>query len=140
MSNSHLRIYGKMLQKSPCIPRRAQPTLSMTCVKSKYGSDVKSRDEKEWNARGRKKEEKQNMRNCRHFRYLQSVWFACAFSLSHYLNKMGEEEEEGTKKSAYHNERLQQFSTTPVVITSIPLPSVFLDVLTRRNDAMRRTV
>lgn len=55
VSNSHLRVYGKMLQKSPCVPRRAQPTLSMTCVKSKYGSDVKSRDEKEWNARGRKK-------------------------------------------------------------------------------------
>lgn len=48
--------------------------------------------------------------------------------------------EGGGDKSAYQNKGLQQFLTTPIVITSIPLPSVLLDVLTRRNDAMHRTV
>lgn len=42
--------------------------------------------------------------------------------------------------SAYQNERLQQFPATPVVITSIPPPSVFLDVLTRWSDVTHRAV
>lgn len=140
MSNSHLRIYGKMLQKSPCIPRRAQPTLSMTCVKSKYGSDVKSRDEKEWNARGRKKRGETKHEKLQTFQ-ISAVGLVCMCIFSLSLSQQdGRRGGGGDKKRAYHNERLQQFSTTPVVITSIPLPSVFLDVLTRRNDAMRRTV
>ena len=61
---------------------------------------------------------------------------------SHYLNKMGEEaeeEEEGTKVLIKMKD-CNNSPTTPIVITSIPLPSVFLDVLTRRNGVMHRTV
>lgn len=86
------------------------------------------------------KQEKQNRRNCRHFRYLQSVWFACAFFFSHYLTEMGEEEEEEGTKVLIKMKDCNNSPTTPIVITSIPLPPVFLDVLTRRNDVMHRTV
>ena len=66
------------------------------------------------------------------------------FFFSHYLNKMGEEaedeeEEEGTEVLIKMKD-CNNSPTTPIVITSIPLPSVFLDVLTRRNGVMHRTV
>lgn len=43
-------------------------------------------------------------------------------------------------RSAYQNKGLQQFLTASTVIASIPLPSVFLDVLTWRNDVMHFTM
>lgn len=62
------------------------------------------------------------------------------FFFSHYLTEMGEEEEEEGTKVLIKMKDCNNSPTAPIVITSIPLPSVFLDVLTRRNDVMHRTV
>lgn len=72
VSNPPLGIYGKTLEKvSTHSEMRAANFAHDMCVKSKYESDDKSRDEKEWNAseggRREKKKEETNMRNCRHF-------------------------------------------------------------------------
>lgn len=94
---------GKCHRSHHAVQDARRPILLTTCVLNLsmrvvnvIRMHVKSRDEREWNVRGGEKEKKQNRRNCRHFRYLQALWFACAF-FSHYLNKRGAEKEEGTE-------------------------------------------
>lgn len=151
VSNSHLCIYGKTPQKPPRIQRCAQTILSTTCVSNPttrlvnvIRQHVKSRDGKEWRARrwGKKEQmRKQNRRKLQTFqKILHLVQFACAFflfSLSHQDGRKGREE--GTKMLIKMRD-CNNSPTTPIVITSIPLLSVFLDVLTRRNGVMHRTV
>ncbi len=107
MSNSHLCIYGKMVQKPPCIPRCAQPILSLTCVSNLTTRlvnvirlHVKSRDGK---ARETKQKKLQTFQ-------ISAVGLVCMcvffFSLSHRDGRRGGG---GGDKSAYQNERLQQF-------------------------------
>lgn len=65
VSNSHLCIYGKMLQKPACIPRCAQPILCTTCVSNQtprrasvIRPHVKSRDGRGWKVREETKQKK----------------------------------------------------------------------------------
>lgn len=58
----------------------------------------------------------------------------------HFFSLSPQDGRRGGGGGAYQNESLQQFPTTSIVITSIPLPTVFLDVLTWRNTAMHQTV
>lgn len=119
VSNSHLCIYGKMRQKPPCIPGCAQPISSVTRVSnptarlvSAIRLHVKSRDGKEWKAAGEKKRRRNKTEEtadisdiCSRFS-LHVRFFFFFFSLSQQDGRRGGG---GGDKSAYQNERLQQF-------------------------------
>ncbi len=110
VSNSHLCFYGKMLQKPPCIPRCAQPILSTICVSnltpravSAIRPHVKSRDGRGSESKRRNKtEETADMSDIFSGFGLHVHFF---FSLSQQDGRRGR----GGDKSAYQNERLQQF-------------------------------
>lgn len=99
VSNPSLGIYGKTLEKvSTHSEMRAADFARDMCVKSKYESADKSRDEKEWNASkglGLVGGGETNMRNCRHFSLSAVGLHVHFFTPLHYLNKMGAQEEEG---------------------------------------------
>lgn len=100
---------------------------------------------KRWEGMEGKREEKRRRNNSEETADISDIcsWFSLHlvfFFFFHYLTMMGKEKEEEGTKALIKMKDCNNSPTTPIVITSVPLPSVFLDVLTRRNDMMHRTV
>lgn len=139
-----------MLQKPPCIPpMRAANFVHDMCVKSNCQTGERDKaacQVKRWEgveSKSGKKGEETKQTKLQTFQ-LSAVGLVCMcvffffLSLSHQDGRGGGGG--GGQKVLIKMKDCNNSPTTPIVIISVPLPSVFLDVLTRRNDVMHRTV
>lgn len=129
VTNSHLCICGRSHHafQDACSQfcRRHVCQIQSTRTARVIRQHVKSRDEKRNEMEGKKKETKQKKLQTFQISAVGLVCMCIFFSLS------PQDGRRGGWGGAYQNESLQQFPTNSIVITSIPLPTVFLDVLTQ---------